>query len=218
MAQASEGHARGEAGTPEGFDSAEYWRARYRSGNHSGSGSYGRLAVFKAHVVNLVVHRRRIRTVVEFGSGDGAQASLFAMRRYTGIDVSEMMVGACRQRFADRRDWRFMTLDAFDEAPERFDMSMSLDVIYHLIEDEVFDAYMRRLFTAAGRFVLIYASNHDAATEAPHVRHRAYSSWIASEAPGWRLAETVPQAYPLDEAESPRHTSFAFFMLYEKAA
>ena len=28
-----------------------------------------------------------------------------------------------------------------------FDLVLSLDVIYHLVEDEVYDAYMRSLFT-----------------------------------------------------------------------
>jgi hypothetical protein len=41
----------------------------------------------------------------------------------------------------------------------RFDLELSLDVIYHLVEDEVFDAYMRSLFAHAGRFVVIYSSN-----------------------------------------------------------
>jgi hypothetical protein len=53
--------------------SADYWEKRYRKGGSSGSGSYRKLAEFKAGVVNDFVSRNRIQTVIEHGSGDGAQ-------------------------------------------------------------------------------------------------------------------------------------------------
>ena len=46
--------------------SAAYWDARYRAGGNSGAGSYGRLAAFKAEVLNEFVRRRGIRSIVEF--------------------------------------------------------------------------------------------------------------------------------------------------------
>lgn len=36
---------------------------------------------------------------------------------------------------------------------------MSLDVIYHLIEDEIYNKYMNNLFMAAEKYVFIYSSN-----------------------------------------------------------
>src|SRR5579859_8234848 len=56
--------------------SSTYWEERYRAGGNSGAGSYGRLAEFKAEVLNGFVHSRGIRSVVEFGCGDGAQLAL----------------------------------------------------------------------------------------------------------------------------------------------
>ena len=44
----------------------------------------------------------------------------------------------------------------------RADLTLSLDVIYHLVEDDVFVSAMRALFDKAARFVVIYASNQDA--------------------------------------------------------
>ena len=58
------------------FDSAQYWRDRYRSGGNSGAGSYGRLADFKAEIVNAFVREHDVASVIEFGSGDGAQLAL----------------------------------------------------------------------------------------------------------------------------------------------
>lgn len=41
------------------------------------------------------------------------------------------------------------------------DLSLSLDVIYHLVEDEVFETYINTLFKSARRYVIIYSSNSD---------------------------------------------------------
>jgi hypothetical protein len=88
-----------------------------------------------------------------------------------------------------------------------------LDVIYHLIEDHVFAATMRTLFAWATRFVVIYASNLDAATPSPHVRHRRFTDHIAATEPDWRLLAHLPNPYPFDPA-SPDETSFADFFIY----
>jgi len=48
------------------FNSKKYWEARYVSGRNSGAGSYGRLAKFKADVINDFVKNKKINTVIEF--------------------------------------------------------------------------------------------------------------------------------------------------------
>lgn len=207
-------------GSENAIDSAAYWRRRYAAGGTSGGGSYGRLAVFKAHVVNLMVHRQGLTSLLELGSGDGANAALYAVPHYCGVDVAEEMVLRCREQFAGRKGWEFMTAEAFEAAPPRFDGAMSLDVIYHLVEDAVFEAYMRSLFGAAERQVLIYSSDHDSARgeTALHVRHRAYSEWVAREMPHWQLVETTPQPYLWNAEDRAQDTSLAFFRRYERAA
>lgn len=47
--------------------SDQYWEDRYRRGGNSGSGSYGRLAAFKAEVLNEFVASHAISEMVEFG-------------------------------------------------------------------------------------------------------------------------------------------------------
>ena len=46
--------------------SAAYWDMRYRSGGHSGAGSSGHLARFKADIVNQIVRRHGIASVIEY--------------------------------------------------------------------------------------------------------------------------------------------------------
>jgi hypothetical protein len=83
------------------FDnSASYWERRYLAGGNSGTGSYNRLAEFKAAFLNDFVKRNGIQSVIEFGSGDGAQLELSAYPDYVGVDVSKASVEAKRYRFA----------------------------------------------------------------------------------------------------------------------
>ena len=200
------------------FGSADYWRARYADGGNSGSGSYGRLADYKAQVINALVETRKIGSVIEFGSGDGNQCSLLTVSNYTGVDISELVVRACRSRFADRGTWTFLTAEEYRAAPAKAELAMSLDVIYHLVEDQVFDGYMRTLFAASSRFVLIYSSDHESGTNADHVRHRAYSDWIRLHAPGFSLVESFAQPFPMLPGSDKRNTSFAAFKLFESVA
>lgn len=55
--------------------SAAYWEKRYERGGTSGPGSCGRLAQFKAEVVNRFVAEHDVQSVVEFGCGDGGVVS-----------------------------------------------------------------------------------------------------------------------------------------------
>jgi len=52
-----------------GFNSKDYWNERYSLGGNSGAGSYGRLARYKANIINGVVSENSISRVIEYGSG-----------------------------------------------------------------------------------------------------------------------------------------------------
>lgn len=85
------------------FDATQYWERRYSAGGTSGEGSYGRLADFKAKVINDFVVEHDIRSAVEFGCGDGNQLSLLRLPRYIGLDVSASAIRRCIARYAKDR-------------------------------------------------------------------------------------------------------------------
>jgi SAM-dependent methyltransferase len=177
--------------------SVDYWQRRYAGGETSGAGSYGRLAEFKAAVLNAIVQERSIASVLELGCGDGAQLAIGRYPSYLGVDVSPAAVAICQKKFAGDASKSFMTLDQFRSKRPTADLALSLDVIYHLVEDSVFDGHMQDLVGAATRFVAIYSSNSDRITDpAPHVRHREFSRWIAQNAPAWRLVQAYRNPYP----------------------
>ena len=192
--------------------SKAYWEHRYQGGGDSGVGSYGKFADFKAEVLNAFVAEKEIDSVIEFGCGDGNQLTLAKYPRYLGFDVSEHALASCRERFSTdgTKSFRLMT----DYAGERADLALSLDVIYHLVEDEIFDAYMRTLFDAADRFVIIYASNTDdnREYEGTHVKHRKFTPWIARYAPNWTMVRRLPNRFPY--RGDYREGSFADFSIF----
>jgi SAM-dependent methyltransferase len=193
-----------------------YWEQRYVAGGNSGAGSYGRLAQFKADTLNAFVARAGIRSVIEFGCGDGAQLELAAYPFYVGVDVSLTVLELCSRRFTSDPTKRFYLRSKIPTDLGRFDLSLSLDVIYHLVEDDVFDSYMRSLFERADRFVVIYSSNKSQVTESPHVRHREFTSWILKNKPQWRQIDFLKNKYPYDPTQ-PEETSFADFYFFGRA-
>jgi SAM-dependent methyltransferase len=194
------------------FSSGDYWELRYRAGGTSGMGSAGRLARFKAGVINRFIAANGIRDVIDLGCGDASQLALLELPAdYVGVDVSPTALARCATRFPDRR---FVTPDALRTVSPA-ELTLSLDVIYHLVEDHVFTATMRTLFAWATRFVVIYASNMDADWPAAHVRHRRFTDHIAATEPEWRLLAHLPNPYPYDPA-CPDDTSFADFFIYSR--
>ncbi len=171
--------------------SAQYWERRYADGRTSGDGSYGTLAQAKAEFLNLFVRTHGIKSVTEFGCGDGHQLSLAAYPRYVGLDVSPAAIDLCQRRFGDDPTKSFFLYDGarFIDRANLFgaELALSLDVIYHLVEDAVFEKYMTHLFAAGKAYVIIYATNAVISGTAPHVRHREFSTWVEENCPRWRL-------------------------------
>ena len=196
------------------MNSGNYWKHRYESGGNSGAGSYAELAQFKAEVVNVFVMEKNIATVIEYGCGDGNQLGLAQYPHYIGFDISAKALELCKSRFTgdDRKIFKLMD----DYAGEKADLTLSLDVIYHLLEDAVFNRYMERLFDSSERFVILYSSNTDlqAVNQAPHVHHRKFSTWIQENRPQWLLLKHIPNKYPLAVDRS--RGSFADFYVYGK--
>jgi glycosyltransferase involved in cell wall biosynthesis len=203
------------------FKSSAYWENRYAARGNSGAGSYGRLAEFKAEVLNAFVKEHGIERVMEFGSGDGNQLSFFRFKQYTGFDVSRTALELTRKKFAGDAGKTFLHVDEY--SGQTAELALSLDVIYHLVEDEVFDAYMRRLFAAAEKYVVIYASNEEPearATLVPHVRHRKFTAWVAEHQKNWECIRHIPNRYPLPPSPGPQataqDTSFADFHIFAR--
>lgn len=194
------------------FSSEDYWENRYKAHGNSGAGSYNRLAEFKAEIINAFVKDNGVDTVLELGCGDGNQLSLLKVNHYIGFDVSETALNLCRSKFKNDSTKIFKKYSEFHH--EKADLALSLDVIYHLIENHVFESYMENLFGASSKYVIIYASNKEQEW-CEHVKHRKFTDWIGKNKREWTLQQFIPNRYPFDENDQ-NNTSFADFYIYKK--
>lgn len=198
------------------FNSQDFWETRYLEGGTSGSGSYNQLAEFKAEILNDFVEKNHINKVIEWGCGDGNQLKLARYPSYVGFDVSLTAIELCKKIFENENTKKFIWCgDDNFENEDIGDLAISLDVIFHLIEDDVYNEYMRRLFTSSNKYVCIYSSDVEEQT-AIHVKHRKFTAWIENNLNGqWELIRVVKNRYPYSE-ELPDTTSYSDFYFYEK--
>lgn len=195
--------------------SSKYWNDRYKGGGNSGAGSYNRLAEFKAKILNDFVKENDVNSVIEWGCGDGNQLSLAKYPLYWGYDVSEQAIKICKIKFKKDKIKNFLWCGGENTIERKADLAISLDVLYHLIEDAIFDAYMHRLFKSANKYVIIYSCNYDDNTVATHVKCRNFTSWVESNEENWCLNKIIKNEFPYNNSD-PDNTSWSDFYIYHK--
>jgi len=192
------------------FDSKEYWENRYNSGQNSGKGSYNNLALFKANIINSIISNNSdITSIIDYGVGDGNQSTYFNLDniKYTGLDVSNFIINKCKDKFKNDANKIFVTCDKVNFSELKANMLLSCDVLYHLIEDNVYFNYLTNLFNMSDKFVVIYASDIDK-YHAEHVRFRKFTDYIKNNFKEWILIRHIINPY---KNESPSD-----FYIFEK--
>lgn len=176
------------------FSSSDYWEARYASGGDSGDGSRGAKAASKAAYLNWFVKDNDVKTVLEFGCGDGQQLALANYPDYIGLDVSETAVRKCRTLFALDAHKRFYLLPTM--WPLTAELVLSVDVIYHLVENSVYRKHMDDVFGSATKYVVLYTSDSHVIDPnlytADHVLHRPVCDHVTRRFPDWLMIDCAP--------------------------
>jgi hypothetical protein len=191
--------------------SENYWIRRYNSGRNSGEGSYSKLAEFKAGIINDFVKDNNVATIIEYGCGDGNQLRLAEYPSYIGFDVGPKAIELCRDIFQHNKTKRFNLMSEYKG--ETAQLTLSLDVIYHLVEDKIYYSYMERLFNSSERFVIIYSSDFDE-EQKYHEKRRRFTKWVKTNKPHWKLIRQIPNRFPYNDKM--KEGSLSDFYIYEK--
>lgn len=191
--------------------SEEYWIQRYDSEKNSGAGSYHELADFKAEVINDFVQANNILTIIDYGCGDGNQLKLARYPSYIGFDVSPKAIAICNDTFQGDGTKAFRLMNEYNG--ETAQLTLSLDVIYHLVEDSVYSSYMERLFSSSEQFVIVYSSNFEEA-QRHHERRRRFTDWVDMNCSNWKMIRHIPNRYP---HKGNKKGSLSDFYIYVKA-
>ncbi len=152
--------------------------------------------------MNQFVENNHIQSVIEFGCGDGNQAMQFNFPSYTGLDVSTTAIEKCGELCKNDPAKQFFILDE-KTTGLKAELAISLDVIYHLIEKDVYENYMKQLFTAATKYVIIYAWDVES-DKNYHVKHRKFSAWIKENVPEFKLFNKI------------KNSTFSDFYIYHR--
>ena len=159
---------------------------------------------------------------MEFGCGDGNQLVAAKYPKYFGLDISPTAVKICYNRFKTDKTKSFYVYNtlAFVDNARIFnaDLTMSLDVLYHLVEKEIFETYLRHLFAAANKYVIIYASDYNQAEEPvhQHENRRSFTDFVTKNISSWKLKEIIKNKYPVDKHGL--KGSLSDFYIYEKTS
>lgn len=190
--------------TPRG-----YWERRYREGRTSGAGSEGSEGQYKADYVSDFIHNHDIKSVIDWGCGDGQVLDLIRLEdaTYIGVDVSPTIVDRMQKKY-DHPSYQFMTSEYAKGGHYVADLTLSMDVLFHLPADTDYFAYLLQLFGSAEKYVMIYSTNYAGGRTARHVFRREFTPDIAERFPDWEL-RTV---------ETPLREGLASFFVYEKVS
>jgi hypothetical protein len=157
------------------FDMRGYWENRYINGGNSGEGSRGYHAKWKAHIVNSIIKEYNIKSIFEYGCGDFYQLEMFeGFDTYTGYDISPTILELCKNK-SNNESHIFVDYIPKDKT---YDLTMSIDVLQHLVNKNDYEYYINELFSLSHKFVLLYSHNGNVGQTATHIYHRIFTEWI----------------------------------------
>jgi hypothetical protein len=155
------------------FNSIKYWEERYFNGGNSGNGSYGFLAEYKKDFINQFIIENNIKSLLEYGCGDCNQLSMIKCDDIIGVDVSKTVINIC-QNLLPNSTFIDLTVQEFPKI--KSDLLLSLDVIYHLIEDNIYEEYIKNIVNYGSDHLIIYSSNFENdSIYAKHVKPRNFT-------------------------------------------
>lgn len=141
---------------------------------------------------------------------------LFEFPNYLGLDISDLVIDNNRMKFKHDLNLAFLVSDAQHKFTFKADLTLSLDVIYQLIEDTVFESYMSALFDSSNQFVIVYSSNEDYAHPVQHVRHRKFDKWIEKNRLIYDLYEEIRNPHKAELTGSDSDKSFVDFYVFKR--
>ena len=94
------------------MDSTEIWINRYINNGTSGTGSVGKLNIFKSEFLNSVVQKYKISSLIDLRYGQGVLLENLDVDSYLGFDVSTESVGLLRDKHStdEKKNFNFQLL------------------------------------------------------------------------------------------------------------
>lgn len=191
------------------LNSNDYWEQRYARGGNSGYGSRGKLAEFKAKVINGFINENKVQSIVELGCGDGYQLLLYDTNlAYIGQDVSPTIIRKNKLKAKLNNEFYLYP------HPCKAELGLSIDVLFHIINYQEYVDYLKNLFDWSTKYVIIYAFNSDMQGFAAHYLPRKFTDLITQMFTEWELDKVIKNQYPVEKYGG--KGSYSDFYIYRR--
>jgi len=204
------------------FDSNKYWEDRYKNNETSGDGSYGNLAIFKGKIINSFIKEHNIKSILDLGCGDGNQLKHIntANINYIGVDPSTTIINKLKEIYKNDKNKNFIQLEMVMQNHYKLynvktELTLSCDVLFHLINLDIWEQHINNLFNISAKYVIIYAYDFNQDWN-NHCKSRRFTDFIREKYSNWQLIKVIKNEYPLFEGCDDQNASMSDFYFYEK--
>lgn len=142
------------------FDNQLFWNQRYEENPERGSGlgSRGENRDIKRRLLAGEVSRWRPNSILDVGCGDLEVGSALPAHDYLGVDFSDVVVNANRNKHPDRA---FLAGNFLDLEIPSADMVVCLDVLIHLASPEQYRNFVGKLVHNTRRVGIVSGDESD---------------------------------------------------------
>lgn len=190
----------------------DYWNERYKRGGNSGEGSRGKFADYKSKVLREFIESHKIETITDLGCGDAYNFDLVNFTgKYRGYDISKFVVDMNNlNKIKSNFNYYVLEKETDYNSVVISQLSMSMDVIMHLVNNYDFDLYMNTLFNSSSQFVAIFntSTNEQISNMSWHNFYRNEGDWVLRNRTNWVI---ISEEIPPNELGFPRETKFTFW-------
>lgn len=142
------------------FDNRLFWNQRYAENPvlGSGVGSRGEARDYKRQLLREAVTRWQPRSILDVGCGDLEVGSALPAEGYTGLDFSEVVVAANREKYPDRA---FLAGNFLEMETVVADMVVCLDVLIHLASPDDYRNFIHKLLRSTNKAGIVAGDETD---------------------------------------------------------
>ena len=133
-------------------NTTEYWEARYKARDISGSGSAGTNLDYKISLLKNILLEKEVNSVIDLGCGQSAVLTGLDFIEYLGIDVSSNVINENKQRFPNRK---FYELKVIQNRSDLGELVLSSEVIFCLNRKEL-DEHLQHLNQFSTKYIAIF--------------------------------------------------------------
>lgn len=142
------------------FENSIFWDCRYALHPDLGSGndSRGDKAILKNKLINNIINKYSIKSILDLGCGDCYVTANIPDIAYTGIDLSPVQIEKNKKSYPSRS---FICGDILQHEMPQHEMVICLDVLIHLPTKDRYLQLVEKCVRSASKCGLISGYNND---------------------------------------------------------